>query len=260
MQINNLPVSTQPRVVPAYTHVQQNNPATSTTSTPIPNYAPIQKSERSGLDNLSLAAELILSTLPSSTSNSSTTQKTPNREVSSSSDCSTISMDTPINVATTTTPTTNNSIVEAPINIGQTNGNGMSTPSTSPPGFNTRFINSSKNISTPDTITAIADDGTGYQSTPIYADRHSIHTLSPSREVYEDDHSSNGGETDEFVDCESKHQVLEESKSDVKINVKAEGINDVNSNREEGSEEETNGPPKKKRRISHIKRVPVQIF
>ncbi|RIA87309.1 hypothetical protein C1645_777649 [Glomus cerebriforme] len=269
MQMNNLPTSTQPRVVPAYNHIQQNIPVTPTIASSIPTYISIQKSERSGLDNLSLAAELILSSLPSSTStqkhngqqtisNSSIIQKSSSREVSSSSDCSTISIETPINVVTI--PATNTSLVETPINIRQTNG-GMSTPSTPPPSFNTRLINSSKNISTPDTITA-ADDDTGYQSIPIYTDRHSIHTLSPPREVYEDNHSSSGDETDEFIDGEGNHQVLEESKSDIKFDLETEGINgDVTSNHEE-SEEETNGPLKKKRRLSNVKRVPppVQIF
>jgi hypothetical protein len=269
IHMNTFPASTQPRVVPAYTHIQQNIPATPTIETSISTYVPVQRSERSGLDNLSLAAELILSSvIPSSIpkhdgqqviSNSTTTQKTPSREVSSSSDCSTISMETPINV--TATSVANTSLVETHINIKQTNG--MSTPSTPPPRFNTRLVNSSKNISTPDTITAIADDDIGYQSTPIYADGHSIHTLSPSMEVYEDNRSSSGDETDEFIDSEGNHQVLEESKSDVKSDLTTESINiDVTSNHKEESEEESNGPPKKKRRLSNVKRVPppVQIF
>ncbi|PKK76766.1 hypothetical protein RhiirC2_141104 [Rhizophagus irregularis] len=68
IQMNTLPASTQPRVVPAYTHIQQNVPATPTIETSISTYVPVQRSERSGLDNLSLAAELILSSaIPSST-------------------------------------------------------------------------------------------------------------------------------------------------------------------------------------------------
>lgn len=272
IQMNTLPASTQPRVVPVYTHIQQNVPATPTIETSISTYVPVQRSERSGLDNLSLAAELILSSaIPSSTSiskqggqqiisNFITPKKTPSREVSSSSDCSTISMETPINVASTSAAST--SLVETHINIKQING--MATPSTPPPRFNTRFVNSSKNISTPDTITVIADDDTGYQSTPIYADGHSIHTLSPSMEVYEDNHSSSGDETDEFIHGERNHQVLEESKCDVKSDLTTENINvDVTSNHhKEESEEESNGPPKKKRRLSNVKRVPppVQIF
>ncbi|CAB4436270.1 unnamed protein product [Rhizophagus irregularis] len=270
IQMNTLPASTQPRVVPAYTHIQQNVPATPTIETSISTYVPVQRSERSGLDNLSLAAELILSSaIPSSTSiskqdgqqiiSNSTPKKISSREVSSSSDCSTISMETPINVSTSAAST---SLVETHINIKQTNG--MSTPSTPPPRFNTRLVNSSKNISTPDTITVIADDDIGYKSTPIYADGHSIHTLSPSMEVYEDNNSSSGDETDEFIHGEGNHQVLEESKSDVKSDLTTESINvDVTSNHhKEESEEESNGPPKKKRRLSNVKRVlpPVQIF
>jgi len=266
IQINTLSASTQPRVVPAYTHIQQNMPTTPTIETSISTYVPVQRSERSGLDNLSLAAELILSSaIPSSTSipkqdghqvisNSTTPKKTPSREVSSSSDCSTISMETPINVASTSAASTSH------INIKLTNG--MSTPSTPPPRFNTKLVNSSEIISTPDTITVIADDNTGYQNTPIYADGHSIHTLSPSMEVYEDNHSSSGDETDEFIDGEGIHQVLEESKTDVKSDLTTESIHvDIASNHKE-SEEKSNGPPKKKRRLSNVKRVPpsVQIF
>ncbi|GBB86282.1 hypothetical protein RclHR1_01270028 [Rhizophagus clarus] len=262
IQMNTLPASTQPRVVPAYTHIQQN----------ISTYVPVQRSERSGLDNLSLAAELILSSsvIPSSTlipkkdglqviSNSNTAQRTPSREVSSSSDCSTISMETPINIVATSSA--NTSLVETHASIKLTNG--TSTPSTPPPRFNTRLVNSSKNISTPDTITAIADDDTGYQSTPIYADGHSIHTLSPSMEVYEDNHSSSGDETEEFIDGGERDQVLEENKSDVKSDLTTESINeDVTSNHREESGEESNGPPKKKRRLSNVKRIPppMQIF
>ncbi|CAG8760394.1 5358_t:CDS:1, partial [Funneliformis caledonium] len=255
MQLNNSSIPSQPRVVPTYAPIQPNN---TTTVTTVPVYASTPRVERSGLDNLSLAAELILSSAISSFPTSTlipkqqdNQQKTPSREVSSSSDCSTISMETPINITTTSTADT--LIAENPINI---NNNDKSAPSTPPPRFNARIIDSSKNISTPDTITAIADDDT-YKNTSIDADGHSMQTLSPSTKVDEEDiHSDHLSSVDEFMDVmgEGTLQIIKESKSDIKIDV-TEDNNVITSNREE-SEEESNGPPKKKRRLSNVKRAP----
>ncbi|CAI2189670.1 17584_t:CDS:10 [Funneliformis geosporum] len=263
-QLNNPSIPSQPRVVPTYAPIQPNIPATHTTSTTVPAYTTTQRLERSGLDNLSLAAELILSSAISSLPTSTLTpkqqdnqQKTPSREVSSSSDCSTVSMETPINITTASTADT--LIAENPINI---NNNDISAPSTPPPRFNARITDSSKNIDTPDTITAIADDDT-YQSTPIDADGHSVQTLSPSTRVDEEDnHSDHLSSVDEFMDGmdEGNLQIIKECKSDIKIDVVTEDNIVTTSNREE-SEEESNGPPKKKRRLSNVKRgPPVQIF